>query len=102
MNHRLRKSFHLDTHTGKVTELPELTCSHDMLNGFYEIQAHLPMDNNGKNKGKEESSKKSKYTVASNQLTLPVAGGKRKGGDVFGSSGPSTGHSEKKKKKHKK
>lgn len=78
MNHRLRKAFHLDTHTGVCTELPELSTAHDMNAGFYELQAALPVENKGK-EDKDKSSKKGKQEIScSAKYTAPIAGSKRK------------------------
>jgi len=44
MNHRLRKCFHIDTHSGVCTELPELSTTHEMNNGFYELQKAIHVD----------------------------------------------------------
>ena len=80
MNHRLRKAFHLDTHTGICTELPELSTAHDMNAGFYELQAAMPIeDKSGKNKDKK--GQKGKQEIGSSKHALPMAGSKRKPSD---------------------
>lgn len=81
MNHRLRKAFHLDTHTGVCTELPELSTAHDMNAGFYELQAALPIeDKSGKEKDKK--SQKGKQEIGSAKYAPPMVGCKRKASDT--------------------
>lgn len=80
MNHLLRKAFHIDTHTGVCTELPELATSHDMNAGFYELQATLPIDQD-KSKGKKQDSKKGKQEMSSTKSAPPMTCHKRKASD---------------------
>jgi hypothetical protein len=77
MNHRLRKAFHIDTHTGICTELPELSSTHDMQSGFYELQAALPVDGQKKEDG-EKKKHISKDSGISSKSALPGSGSKRK------------------------
>lgn len=44
MNHRERKCYHLDTNSGRVTEMPELASTYDDINGAYEMQYALGVD----------------------------------------------------------
>ncbi len=85
MNHRLRKAFHLDTHTGVVTELPELSTAADMEKGFYELQQALPIESK-KEDGKKKKESGNKYSTSSNSA-LPVSGSKRKSSSSSSSSG---------------
>lgn len=104
MNHRLRKAFHLDTHTGVVTELPELSTAADMEKGFYELQQALPIESK-KDEGDKKKGGRDNHSISS-QSALPVAGGKRKS-STFGASGGLTqpegargvAHGKKKKKR---
>lgn len=81
MNHRLRKAFHLDTHTGVCTELPELNSSAEMANGFYELQAALPIEHQKKDADKND--KKYKSSIGSGQTTAPVSSANLKSIDIM-------------------
>lgn len=80
MNHLLRKAFHIDTHTGVCTELPELASTQDMNAGFYELQAALPIDN--KKKEKDQQGQKGKQEMSASKNAPPMMSCKRKPGDA--------------------
>ena len=70
MNHRLRTCFHLDTQTGVVTELKELTTSQDHLNGTYQLQRSLYIEG-GVKPGEKDDDKQRKRKRGEVEGALP-------------------------------
>lgn len=80
MNHRLRKCFHLNTHTGVVTELPELQTSKEHDVGYFQLQKSLASESETASKPKFDaaSEKKKKKRDDQSQSSLSVAGDKKR------------------------
>ena len=100
MNHRLRKAFHLDTHTGVCTELPELSTAADMEKGFYELQQALPIESKKEDANKKKGSGDN-HSVPG-KSALPISGSKRKAGELGAVGGVTQVHNNNDKKKKKK
>lgn len=93
MNHRLRKAFHIDTHSGVCTELPELSSAKDMNSGFYELQKTIPIELEKKKKEREGQSDKNHGVGI--QKASPSSGLNRKRKVSFGQSSDPTEHKKK-------
>ena len=80
MNHRLRKCFHLNTHSGAVTELPELMSMKEHDSGFFQLQNSLsdptPVAKNAGDKKRKAGENKNSLVPASNSANS-VAGNKK-------------------------
>jgi len=75
MNHRLRKCYHLNTHNGVVTELPELQTSKEHDVGFYQVQKSLSFES--ENASTSENKKKKRDDPAP-QVGTSMAGNKKR------------------------
>jgi hypothetical protein len=95
MNHRLRKAFHIDTHTGVCTELPELSTAKDMNSGFYELQKTIPIELEKKKKEREGKGDKD-HGIGANPAR-PMIGSERKRKVSFGQGFDPAEHKKKKK-----
>lgn len=78
MNHRLRKCYHLNTHTGAVTELPELQTSKEHDVGFYQVQKTLAFESEPLSGSEKKRKNRDDQTAKQTSVNFPVAGNKKR------------------------